>query len=75
MYSGKKAQHDFPKMRGGGPKAVWNFSKNSSVLVAVGFPYLEQHFRCLDKPRLNWSWLFNEDLLACYDDTIPKWGH
>ena len=38
MYSGKKAQHDFPKMRGGGAKAVWNFSKNSSVLEEVGFP-------------------------------------
>ena len=24
--------------RGGGSKAVWNFSKNSSVLVAWGFP-------------------------------------
>ena len=39
MYSGKKAQHDFPKMRGGGSKAVWNFSKNSSVLVEPSFPY------------------------------------
>ena len=33
----KKAQHDFPKMRGGS-KAVWNFSKNSSVLVGLSFP-------------------------------------
>ena len=39
MYSGKKAQHDFPKMRGGGSKAVWNFSKNSSVLEEPSFPY------------------------------------
>ena len=38
MYSEKKAQHDFPKMRGGGSKAVWNFSKNSSVLVGPPFP-------------------------------------
>ena len=38
MYSGKKAQHDFPKMRGGGSKAVWNFSKNSSVLETPPFP-------------------------------------
>ena len=39
MYSGKKAQYDFPKMRGGGgAKAVWNFSKNSSVLVWPPFP-------------------------------------
>ena len=29
----KKLQHDFPKMRGGGSKAVGNFSENSSVLV------------------------------------------
>ena len=38
MYSGKKAQHDFPKMRGGGLKAVWNFSKNSSLLEMPSFP-------------------------------------
>ena len=25
----KKLQHNFPKMRGGGAKAVWNFSKKS----------------------------------------------
>ena len=37
MYSGKKAQHDFPKMRGGS-KAVWNFSKNSSVLETPSVP-------------------------------------
>ena len=42
MYSGKKAQHDFPKMRGGeGSKAVWNFSKNSSVLETPPFPKME----------------------------------
>jgi len=40
MYSGKKAQHDFPKMRGGGSKAVWNFSKNSSLLEMPSFPYM-----------------------------------
>ena len=41
MYSGKKAQHDFPKMRGdgGGSKAVWNFSENSSVLEGECVPY------------------------------------
>ena len=33
----KKMQHNFPKMRGGS-KAVWNFSKNSSDLVAWPFP-------------------------------------
>ena len=39
MNSGKKAQHDFPKMRGeGGSKAVWNFSKNSSVLEMSSSP-------------------------------------
>ena len=34
----KNLQHNFPKMRGGGSKAVWNFSENSFVLVALGFP-------------------------------------
>ena len=34
----KSLQHDFPKMRGGGSKAVWNFSKKSSDLVAGYFP-------------------------------------
>ena len=34
----KKLQHNFPKMRGGGSKAVWNFSENSSVLEGVGVP-------------------------------------
>ena len=34
----KKLQHNFPKMRGGGSKAVWNFSENSSVLEGVSFP-------------------------------------
>ena len=30
----RNPQYDFPKMRGGGgPKAVWNFSENSSILV------------------------------------------
>ena len=35
----KNPQHDFPKMRGGGSKAVWNFSENSSVLDVQGIPY------------------------------------
>ena len=35
----KNPQHDFPKMRGGGSKAVWNFSENSSVLERGSFPY------------------------------------
>ena len=34
---GKNLQHDFPKMRRGS-KDVWNFSKNSSVLVASPLP-------------------------------------
>ena len=34
----KKLQHNFPKMRGGRSKAVWNFSENSSVLEGVGVP-------------------------------------
>ena len=32
-------QYDFPKMRGGGSKAVWNFSENSSVLETPSVPY------------------------------------
>ncbi len=39
----KNPQYDFPKMRWGGSKAVWNFSKNSSVLVRTCFPY--KHFK------------------------------
>ena len=34
----KNLQYNFPKMRGGGSKAVWNFSENSSDLVAGSFP-------------------------------------
>ena len=34
----KKLQPDFPKMRGGGSKAVWDFSENSSILVASPVP-------------------------------------
>ena len=33
MNSGKNLQYDFDE------KAIWNFSKNSSVLVGWGFPY------------------------------------
>ena len=29
----EKLQHDYLKMRGGGSKAIWNFSENSSILV------------------------------------------
>ena len=29
----KKLQYGFLKMRGGGSKATWNFSENSSVLL------------------------------------------
>ena len=36
----KKLQHNFPKMRGRGSKAIWNFSENSSDLVAGQFPQL-----------------------------------
>ena len=37
----KKSQH-FSQKRGGGggSKAVWNFSKNSSIMVGTGFPKL-----------------------------------
>ena len=35
----KNLQHNFLKMRGGGgSKAVWNFSENSSVLEGEGVP-------------------------------------
>ena len=34
----KNLQHNFPKMRGGS-KAVWNFSKNSSILVTSPVHY------------------------------------
>ena len=34
----KKLQHNFPKMRGGGSKAVWNFSEDSFVLEGVSVP-------------------------------------
>ena len=71
MYSGKKAQHDFPKMRGGGSKTVWNFSKNSSLLEMPSFPYSGQpdmifvkfftpaHFqneKQLKTMKNNWKW-------------------
>ena len=34
----KNLQYNFPKMRGGGSKAVWNFSENSSILEGKGVP-------------------------------------
>jgi len=38
-YLMKNLQYNFPKMRGGGgSNAIWNFSKNSSDLVAPPFP-------------------------------------
>ena len=40
MNFGKKLQYDFPKMRGGRSKAVWNFSENSSGLELCNIPYL-----------------------------------
>ena len=38
-FRSKKSQH-FSQKRGGGggSKAVWNFSKNSSIMVGTGFP-------------------------------------
>ena len=35
----KKSAIWFSENEGGGSKAVWNFSKNSSVLVGLSFPY------------------------------------
>ena len=41
-FERKKLQHVIPKrMGGGGSKAVWNFSENSSVLVASPVPITE----------------------------------
>ena len=34
-----KIANNFPKMRGGVKGRFWNFSKNSSDLVAGSFPY------------------------------------
>ena len=36
----KKLQYNFPKMRGGESKAIWNFSENPSVLEAPHVPYI-----------------------------------
>ena len=42
-------------MRGGGPKAVWNFSKNSSVLVRTCFPKFELvHELACPQPTCRW---------------------
>ena len=35
----KNLQHDSPNMRGGGSKAIWNFSENSSALEMPPVPY------------------------------------
>ena len=50
----RKAQCNFPKMRGGGSKAVWNFSENLSVLDGVGFPYDKQVWPCWQGLRHVW---------------------
>ena len=34
-------QYNFPKMRGGGSKAVWKFSENSSVFGCVRHPFTQ----------------------------------
>ena len=34
----KNLLHNFPKMRGGGARAVWNFSEKSSILEGEGVP-------------------------------------
>ena len=54
-WNWKKLQHNFSKMRGGGSKAVWNFSKNSSVLVAPPVPYCD-HTKGDDGDELLWSY-------------------
>ena len=55
MNFGKNPQHDFPKMRGGGSTAVWNFSENSSVLDRGSFPNgLRKRFKKLWVPDLSY---------------------
>ena len=39
----KNPQYDFPKMRGGGSKAVRNFSENSSILGELPFPKSDKY--------------------------------
>ena len=39
VYNGKNLQYNFPKTRGGGAKAIWNFSEKTSVLVFPIVPY------------------------------------
>ena len=42
----RNPQYNFPKMRGGGSKAVWNFSEVSSVLVCAPVPKNTIHLLC-----------------------------
>ena len=52
----KNLQHNFPKMRGEGSKAAWNFSKKSSVLEGVGFP--KREFQASNSLPEIWEWIF-----------------
>ena len=57
-FRSKKSLH-FSQKRpgGGGPKAVWNFSKNSSIMVGTGFPHC--HFRIWrHRANLDTCWHF-----------------
>ena len=56
----KKLQHNFPKMRGGGSKAVWNFSENSSDLVEPSFPYFRLISRATNWEAFTWSQIRQE---------------
>ena len=77
----KILQHNFPKMReGGGSKAVWNFSENSSVLEGVGFPLALSHSKLdfLDGVdsvlRLLWVWIQIEDTRLQWRQQPVCWG-
>ena len=45
LFPKKNLQHNFPKIRGGW-KVVWNFSENSSDLVAEAFPKRDVFLSC-----------------------------
>ena len=68
----KKLQHNFPKMRGGGSKAVWNFSENSSVLEGVSVPKGQQYFTFRFKTLQN-SWGASVVVVVVVEATVPVW--
>ena len=60
-FSLQKIATFFPKKaRGGGSKAVWNFSKNSSILDRLGFPWFS----------VGWKWGYLVFFVAKYNEAI-----